>query len=125
MISMTNNQTTTKSVMDLTKQSVYVRKRKGKDIGEIEAVSKDEIVVKTGIKDVHYYYIPIEKVEGWDGHVVCLTITEDEVKQFESTEKPDESKYFTKDQGYGSEATESDKTLTDKLPFVRVINKID
>ena len=26
----------TKSVMDLTKQSVYVRKRKGKEIGEVE-----------------------------------------------------------------------------------------
>jgi hypothetical protein len=125
MISMTDNQTSTKSVMDLTKQSVYVRKRKGKDIGEIEAVSKDHIVVKTGLKDVHYYYIPIEKVEGWDGHVVCLYITEDELKQFESTEKPDDSKYFTKDQGYGSEATESDKKLTDKLPFVNVISKID
>lgn len=122
---MTNNQTTTKSVMDLTKQSVYVRKRKGKDIGEIEAVSKDTIVVKTGLKDVHYYYIPIEKVEGWDGHVVLLNITEDEVKQFDREEKPDKSKYFTKDQGYGSEATESDKKLTDKLPFVKVINKVD
>jgi hypothetical protein len=122
---MANNQTTTKSVMDLTKQSVYVRKRRGKDIGEVEAVNKDTIVVKTGLKDVHYYYVPIEKVEGWDGHVVCLNITEDEVKQFESKEKPDESNYFTKDHGYGSEATESDKKLTDKLPFVKVINRTD
>jgi hypothetical protein len=122
---MTTNQATTKSVMDLTKQSVYVRKRKGKDIGEIEAVSKDTIVVKTGLKNVHYYYIPIEKVEGWDGHVVCLNLTEDEVKEFEREEKPDQSKYFTKDQGYGSEATESDKKLTDRLPFVKVINRID
>ncbi|HZD35122.1 MAG TPA: hypothetical protein VE130_07955 [Nitrososphaeraceae archaeon] len=122
---MTSNQTTTKSVMDLTKQSVYVRKRKGKDIGEIEAVSKDTIVVKTGIRDVHYYYVPIEKVEGWDGHVVCLNITEEEVEQFESKEKPDKSKYFTKDQGYGSEATESDNNLTDRLPFVKVINRVD
>ena len=29
---------------------------------------------------MHYYYIPISKVEGWDGHVVWLTIPEQEVK---------------------------------------------
>jgi hypothetical protein len=38
----------TKSVMDLTKQSVYTRKRKGKEIGKIEAMNKDTIVIKKG-----------------------------------------------------------------------------
>ncbi len=110
----------TKSVMDLTKQPVYVRKRKGKEIGEVEAVNKDTIVIKKGKK---YYYIPVVKVEGWDGHVVYLTITEDEAEQFERKAKPDKSYYFTKDQGYGSEAIEKDKKFSDKLPFVRVIKK--
>ena len=114
-----------KSVMDLTKQSVYVRKRKGKEIGEVEAVNKDTIVVKKGKVGGKYYYIPIEKVEGWDGHVVCLTITDDEAKQFEKKTKPDKSVYFTKDQGYGSEAVEKDKKITDKLPFVSVIERAD
>jgi hypothetical protein len=111
--------------MDLTKQSVYVRKRKGKEIGEIEAMNKDTIVVKKGKRGRKYYYIPIDRVEGWDGHVVSLTITEDEAKQFEKKDKPDRSVYFTKDQGYGSEAIEKDKKLSDKLPFVRVIKRID
>lgn len=115
----------TKSVMDLTKQSVYVRKRKGKEIGEVEAVSKDEIVIKKGKRSGKYYYIPVDKVEGWDGHDVYLTITEDEAKQFEKKAKPDKSDYFTKDQGYGSEAIVSDKKFSDKLPFVRVIKKAD
>jgi hypothetical protein len=119
------NRTTTKSVMDITKQSVYVRKRRGKNIGDVEAVSTDKIVVKTGLKGARYYYVPIDKVEGWDGHVVCLNITEDEVKQFESKEKPDKSSYFTKDQGYGSEATYKDKKLSDKLPFIQVIERTD
>jgi hypothetical protein len=119
------NRTTTKSVMDITKQSVYVRKRRGKNIGDVEAVSTDKIVVKTGLKGARYYYIPIDKVEGWDGHVVCLNITEDEAKQFESREKPDKSSYFTKDQGYGSQATEKDKKLSDKLPFIQVIERTD
>ena len=115
----------TKSVMDLTKQSVYTRKRKGKEIGKIEAMNKDTIVIKKGKVGRKYYNIPIEMVEGWDGHVVCLTITDDEAKQFEKEGKPDKSVYFTKDQGYGSEAIEKDKTLTDKLPFVRVIKRAD
>ena len=51
-----------KSVMDLTKQSVYVRKRKGKEIGEVEAVNKDTLVTK-GKVGGKYYYIPIEKVK--------------------------------------------------------------
>lgn len=119
------NDQSTKSVMDLTKQSVYVRKRKGKEIGEIEATNKDTIVVKKGKRGGKYYYIPIDRVEGWDGHVVSLTITEDEAKQFEKKDKPDRSVYFTKDRGYGSDAIEKDKKLSDKLPFVRVIKRID
>ena len=119
-----NNQST-KSVMDLTKQPVYVRKRRGKEIGEVEAVNKETIVVKKGLRNERYYYVPLDKVEGWDGHVVCLTMTEDEVKQFERKVKPDKSNYFTKDQGYGSEAIEKDKKLSDKLPFVRIIKRAD
>jgi hypothetical protein len=115
----------TKTVMDLTKQSVYVRKRKGKEIGEVEAVNKDTIVVKKGKRGGKYYYIPIDKLEGWDGHVVCLTITDDEAKQYEKKAKPDKSQYFTKDQGYGSAAIEKDKTPSEKLPLVRVIKRAD
>jgi hypothetical protein len=114
---------TIKSVMDLTKESVYVRKRKGKEIGEIEAVNSNTIVVKKGKRGGKYYYIPVDKVEGWDGHVVFLTITEDEAKQFESKVKPNESEYFTKGQGYGSEATEKDKRFSSKLPLVKVIKR--
>ena len=115
----------TKSVMDLTKQSVFVRKRKGKELGEVEAVNKETIVIKKGKRGGKYYYIPISRMEGWDGHAVYLTITEDEAKQFEKKAKPDKSQYFTKDQGYGSVAIEKDKKLSDKLPLVRVIKKVD
>ena len=45
------------------------------DIGDIDAVSRDFVVVKRGFVNVHYYYIPISKVEGWDGHVLWLKIT--------------------------------------------------
>jgi hypothetical protein len=117
---LTGGNETTRSVMDLTKQPAYVRKRKGKELGEIEAVNKDTIVVKKGGK---YYYIPVDEVEGWDGRAVYLTITDEEAKQFEKKAKPDKSDYFTKDQGYGSQALDKDKKFTDKLPFVPVIKR--
>ena len=38
------------------------------DIGDVYALSRDFVVVKRGIiHKIHYYYIPISKVEGWDG----------------------------------------------------------
>jgi hypothetical protein len=77
---LSDSKESTKSVMDLTKQPVYVRKRKGKELGEIEAVNNNTIVIKKGGK---YYYIPIDNVEGWDVRAVYLIITDDEEKQFE------------------------------------------
>jgi hypothetical protein len=68
------------------------------DIGDIEAVSRDFVVVKRGFVNVHYYYIPINKVEGWDGHVLWLKITEEEVKRnYERDLIPDPTRYYIKD----------------------------
>jgi hypothetical protein len=68
------------------------------DIGDIEAVSRDFIVVKRGFVNVHYYYIPISKVEGWDGHVLWLKITEEEViRNYERDLIPDPTRYYVKD----------------------------
>ena len=36
------------------------------DIGDIYAVSRNFVVVMRGIINIHYYYIPINKVEAWD-----------------------------------------------------------
>lgn len=68
------------------------------DIGDIDAVSRDFVVVKRGFVKIHYYYIPITKVEGWDGNVLWLKITEDEVKRnYERETIPDPLRYFVKD----------------------------
>src|SRR5438270_7659805 len=75
------------------------------DIEEIDAVSRDFVVVKRGFINIHYYYIPITKVEGWDGHVLWLRITENEVKaNYERDKIPDPSRYYVKD--YPSYTTE-------------------
>ena len=68
------------------------------DIGDIDAVSRDFIVVKRGFVNLHYYYIPISKVEGWDSNVLWLKITEDDViRNYERNEPPSPSRYYVKD----------------------------
>src|ERR671939_1219060 len=96
MDSLNSKESETKSVLDLTQEPVHTNDNK--DLGDIEAINKDSIVVKRGFKDVHYYYIPISKVEGWDGHVVWLKISETEViNSYERDEQPDRLTYYTKE----------------------------
>lgn len=84
------------SWVDLVNESVHTSD--DIDIGDIDAVSRDFVVVKRGFMNVHYYYIPISKVEGWDGNVLWLKITEDEAKRnYERNVVPDPSRYFVKD----------------------------
>src|SRR5918992_5859236 len=69
------------------------------DIGDINAVSRNFVVVKRGFVDVHYYYIPIHMVEGWDGNILWLTIPEEKVvTKYEKEDlPPDPSRYYVKD----------------------------
>lgn len=68
------------------------------DIGDIFAVNKQFIVVVRGFLNIHYYYIPLNKVEGWDGNVLWINKTEEEVKRsYERHTYPDSSRYFVKD----------------------------
>jgi hypothetical protein len=46
------------------------------DICDIEAVRKSFVGVKRGLINVHYYYVPMSRIEGWDGHVLWLTASE-------------------------------------------------
>lgn len=71
------------------------------DIGDIYAVSRNFVVIMRGIINIHYYYIPLNKVEGWDGNVLWLKITENEVKEkYERDKIPDPRRYFIKDYPY-------------------------
>ena len=54
-----------------------------------------------GIINIHYYYIPINKVEAWNDNVLWLKITENEVKEkYERDKIPDPRQYFIKDYPY-------------------------
>src|ERR687883_1754567 len=65
--------------VDLLNESVHTSD--DQDIGDIEAVNREFIVVKRGFVNVHRYFIPANKIEGWDGNVLWLKITEDELKR--------------------------------------------
>jgi hypothetical protein len=85
-----------KGWIDLINESVHTSD--DVDIGDIAAVSRDFIVVKRGFVNVHYYYIPIGKVEGWDGSILWLKIPEEYVKRnYERYVVPDPSRYYVKD----------------------------
>ena len=86
----------TKSWIDLIDESVHTSD--DVDIADIDAVSRDYIVVKRGFVNIHYYYIPITKVEGWDGNVLWLKVPEEYVKRnYERDVLPDPSRYYIKD----------------------------
>jgi hypothetical protein len=103
--------------MDATNESVHTSD--DVDIGDIEAINRDFIVVKRGYVNVHYYYIPMSKVEGWDGHVVWLKITEDEVKQnYEREEAPSPANYYIKDYPY-EETTLFTAAYFPEMPIIK------
>jgi hypothetical protein len=84
-----------KGWIDLLNESVHTMD--DVDIGDIYAVSKNFVVVMRGLINIHYYYIPINKVEGWDGNVLWLKITEKKVKaNYERNILPDPKQYYIK-----------------------------
>ena len=71
------------------------------DIGEIYTVSRNFIVVKRGFVNIHYYYIPVIRVEGWDGDVLWLKVTEKEVREkYERNTSPDPKQYYVNEFPY-------------------------
>ena len=81
------------------------RTKDGEDIGNICAVNRDFIVVKNGIINSHYYYVPIGRVEGWDGNVLWLNMGKNEVKKDCARDgAPDPSNYYMKENPLFAEA---------------------
>jgi hypothetical protein len=77
---------------DLIKRSVYTSD--DQDIGDIEAVSRNFIVVKKGLVIIHRYYILLHRVEGWDGNADWIKIPEELVmSSYESDAPPDPLNY--------------------------------
>lgn len=66
------------------------------DIGDVYAMNKFFLVVKRGYIRIHYYYIPLEKVDGWDGYVLWLNISAEEVAKYERDIFPNPLRYYVK-----------------------------
>lgn len=82
--------------IDLINESVHTSD--DVDIGDVDAVSRNFVVVKRGFVNVHYYYIPANKVEGWDNNVLWLKVPEEHVKRnYERDVVPEPSRYYMKD----------------------------
>lgn len=77
---MSMRESTKSTRMDVTNESVHTSD--DVDIGDIEAINRDFLVVKKRIHQcVHYHYIPITRIEGWDGHGEWLKIPQQQVEQ--------------------------------------------
>ncbi len=100
---------------DLINESVHTSD--DQDIGDVEAVSRNFIVVKRGLVNVHRYYIPLHRVEGWDGKVVWLKIPEDAVKtNYERDARPDPYNYH-----YSSAPTVDPSNVSSRLLHPQII----
>jgi hypothetical protein len=112
--------------IDLINESVHTSD--DMDIGDIEAVNRNFVVVKRGYINVHYYYIPVNAVDGWDGHVLWLKKSEDFVKgKYERDKPPDPNYYYLKDFPYYS-TTYMPLPLAPSryiLPSYRTVAKLD
>ena len=71
------------------------------DIGDVYGISRNFVIIKRGFINIHYYYIPLQHIDGWDGTVLWLKVTESEVKtKYEREKSPDPNQYYLKDYPY-------------------------
>lgn len=70
-------------------------------LGQLEAIGGEFIVIKKVYLAIHfhYYYIPYDKVRGWDGssNTIWLGISKAKVEQnYEKHKAPDPKQYYVK-----------------------------
>lgn len=90
------------------------------DIGDVAAVNRDFVVVKRGFRKTHYYYIPQSQIEGWDGNVLWLKSTEEEIKHnYERNTAPNPARYYS----HARTTIQSPPYDTLKLPELRILQE--
>ncbi len=48
------------------------------DLGEVQEVTQDNVITKSGVVDKETYCIPKNLVEGYDGHNLLFRVTKEE-----------------------------------------------
>jgi hypothetical protein len=75
-----------------------VKSSDDKDLGKVQAITRDYVQTKEGIVSKNYYFIPRYYITGYDGSNLWVSLTRDEVKsRFESDKEPDITRWQTPD----------------------------
>jgi len=89
-----------KNWVDLIGESVRTSQDENQEVGNIEAVSKETLVIRRALLSglhQHYYYIPFTEVEGWDGNIVWLKVSREELeREYAKHSAPDPTEYYVK-----------------------------
>ena len=90
-------------------------------LGHVEAVSRNFLVVKSGLVNVKRFYVPLTRVQGWDGKAIWLSVTDEEVAtQYRKDKRPDPYVYH-----YSSaQQTEMSDSVTDFQLNMRRIDRV-
>jgi hypothetical protein len=55
------------------------------DLGEVQEITQDNVITKSGIVDKETYCIPKSLVEGYDGHNLLFRVTKEEAENMYKT----------------------------------------
>jgi len=76
---------------DIDWKDVLKKEARGKndeDLGEVQEIINNYILVQRGIINKEKYYIPQSQVESYDGHILRFQITEDDLNKYAGNEAP-------------------------------------
>jgi len=89
-----------KNWVDLIGESVRTSQDENQEVGNIEAVNKETLVIRRALLSglhQHYYYIPFTEVEGWDGNIVWLKVSREELeREYAKHSAPAPTEYYVK-----------------------------
>lgn len=67
-----------------------VKSSDDKDLGKVQAITREYVQTKEGMVSKNYYFIPRYYITGYDGSNIWVSLTKDQVKaRFESESEPD------------------------------------
>jgi len=58
------------------------------DLGEVQELSEDKVVVQKGIIDKHTYHLPKSRIKSYDEEVLRFNISESELMDYELESSP-------------------------------------
>ena len=76
---------------DIDWKDVLKKEARGKndeDLGEVQEIINNYILVQRGIINKEKYYIPQSQVESYDGYILRFQITEDDLNKYAGEEDP-------------------------------------